>query len=337
MICAEPNIIIFYFYFRNSLNKSLEPTLQSFNQLQNFGPIGPSQTAVLPRSRSDCLVPVEQLVETVPFQNIPQRLIDANFPMSWMMHERESVSFDHYKDLNKRMLGYQTYPEPDRAYEKSRAAMVLHDEMSESDAYFREKKGKGIPIVGRLKANSSQVPAKSCSMYSLDDATDYDDTELDPSINAGAIGLYPPKIRDWDRIVAKMQLCVLHLTHLRNRRQFGIEKPPYTLEISNPYPKLNYHWHCIDKIIHTEYKSVIILLNVFIVILLIHIPFQSFLFVRKLQLRCQLEEIKMFTDIKVVFQQFDEAATAFEKTRDISILQVFAHGVMINQSKCFNP
>lgn len=239
------------YFFRNSL----ENTPQSFNQLQNIAPIQKSENAVFPKSL-DCFVPLERPENTIPFQNESQRMMDANIPMSWKMREPELVSFDHYGDLNKRMVPYQTN-EPDLAFQQPRPAM--HDVMSGNRNYFRERNDKAVPIVGRLKANKYQRPVKSFSKFSLDDASDYDDTELDPSINAKAIGLYPPRMKDWDLIVAKMQLCLQYLTHLRNQRELGIEKPSYSLEISNPYAKLSHHWHCLDKIIHTEYKRVIII------------------------------------------------------------------------------
>lgn len=238
----------------------------SFNQLPNIAPIQLSEIVGLPK-RSDCLVPVERPEQTDPFQIEPHRMMEAD--MSRMMHGRDLGSFGHYQDLNNGIFGSQTSYASNLAYQQPRAAMVLHNEMSENGTHLTEKKGKAIPIFGRLNAFNSQGPVKSFSKLSLDEVTDCDDTEFDPSINARAIGLYPPPVNNWDRIVAEMQLCLQYLTQLGNRSKFGMERLIYTLEISHKYPKLRSHWHSLDKIIHTEYKSVIFSLNLCIVIFLI--------------------------------------------------------------------
>lgn len=222
--------------------------------------------------------PIQRSENNVAFKNEPpQRIFDAD--MSWMKQARELGSFGHYQDQNKGMHGSENYHILDFAYQHTNAAM-LYDGKSENGTYLREDKGKRMPVVGRFKAYKTQGAVKSFSNLSLADSTGCDDTELDPSINARAIGLGPPPMTDWDRVVAKMQQCLRYLTLLRNQREFGIEKSFYTLQISSRFPKLSSYWHSFDKVIQTEYKLVIISLNICIVLLLSVLSHFSVVFVR---------------------------------------------------------
>lgn len=215
---------------------------------------------------SDCIVPVKLPCANVPFQNQPQGKPDTD--ISWMMRGRDLGSFGYFKNGNNSVLSSHAYNGPDLSYQQSKATMALLEDKSKNRSYIKENKAKTLPIVGRLQGYHSRGPVKSFSKLSLDDTTNCNDTAVDPSINVRVIGLYPPKMSDWDRIIDKMQVCLRYLTQLGNQRELGNMQQYYKFEMTNPYLKLSSHWHCLYKVIHTEFKLVKISFNNLLVLFL---------------------------------------------------------------------
>lgn len=158
------------------------------------------------------------------------------------MDERE-LSFGYIQCLKSEMFSSQGSYGTDLSYQCPRITQAFHQEK----------------MYNNLKENKDQGSSTCFSKLSLHENTNCCDPECNPSVKE--LGLYPPPIGDWKRIILKMQHCLRYLNHLGSQREFL--KVEYVLEISNPYLKMNFHWQQLDKIIHHEYKMVNIKISCF--------------------------------------------------------------------------